>query len=620
MGCTKTSFGSVHEPPALEITIDMADPCSDGTPVVANIAGGTPPYDISWNNGTNGSDAFLTVGTWFAKVTDANNCSAEQEVNVIGGVDLNIQVSSTPANCETNQGTATALVVDGTSSYTYEWENGETTATATQLTPGDYKVTVTDVGGCTGLASVTIDESDPIEMTADATASGCTGDDGTATVEPIGGTGTYFFKWDDPLNQGGQTAYQLPPGTYTVTVTDESGCTGITEIEVPDNSINVVVDITDASCDDIPTGKLNADVTSGGTGPFTYQWSNGQTGKDLAGVPAGWYSVIVTDASGCTEEMTVEIEDESMQVDIQMAAQGCPGTSEGVLEAVIENGIAPYNVIWSNGTQSQAIGSLPDGTYSVVVTDAAGCEKEMTYELETPEIQLVSNFTNSSCEDIDNGTAQVVIANGGTAPFTYAWSNGMTAASLDNLPSGTYDVVVTDANGCTKATSVEIEDKPFEVIVNATNTDCEDSANGFADVDITNGGLPPFQYNWSTGSDQVNTTNLAPGQYSIIVTDATGCTKEEAFEIQPNSVMEPEFSYNVVECTADGILVEFTDLFCSKRHQSYLMELEFEYNSDFQSSKSDVLNHRRKCDSGIDDYERRRMYRHNSYGFSIGNN
>jgi gliding motility-associated-like protein len=560
MGCTKVAFGSVHEPPEIQIDVDLANPCSDGTAAQANISGGTPPYNITWTNGTDGPHAYLTTGSWFVKVVDANNCPMEKEIEIIGGEDLNIQVSATNADCTSGNGTATALVVGGNSTYTYEWENGQTGATATGLTPGDYKVTVTDQAGCSGLASVTIEESDPIELSANATASGCYGDNGTATVQPVGGSGNYYFKWNDPLNQGGQTAYQLPPGTYTVTVTDEAGCTNTMEVEIPDESIEVVVDITNASCDDVPTGKLNASILSGGTAPFTYKWSNGATTTNLDGVAAGWYGVTVTDAEGCTEEMTVEVEDESMQVSIEMMNQGCPGTSQGALQTIVQNGIPPYNIQWSNGTQSQAIGSLSDGYYSVVVTDAAGCEKEVGYQLQTPEMELVMDMTHSSCDDINNGTAQVAIANGGMAPFTYAWSNGANTESLSNLSAGTYEVVVTDANGCTQTTSIEIEDKPFEVIVNVTNANCENSADGFADVDITNGGLPPYQYSWSNGSNEVNTTDLGPGQYSVIVTDATGCSQEAPFEIIPNATIEAAFDYEVVDCTEDGIVVEFKDL------------------------------------------------------------
>jgi len=560
MGCTKVASGAVHEPDSIVIALDLATPCSDGSAVAASVTGGTPPYNISWNNGTNGPNAYLTTGTWFVKILDANNCAAEEEIEIVGGVDLNVQASATTADCSTLKGSATAQVVDANGAYTFEWSDGQTTQTATDLPPGDYTVTVTNSSGCTGTTTITVEEPTPIELSAQATASGCYGNDGTATVQPIGGTGTYFYKWNDPLQQGGQTAYELPPGNYTVTVTDGAGCTGTLEVEVPDESIHLNVDVTDATCDAMPSGKLNANVMSGGTPPFTYKWSNGQTGTYLDGVPAGWYGVTVTDAAGCSEEMSVEVGDASMQVAIEPINQGCPGTNEGALQAVVTNGVPPYQMVWSNGTQSTAIGSLPDGYYSVVVTDATGCQKEVGFQLETPEIELAANFTHASCEDLANGTAEVAVVQGGTPPFTYHWSNGASTASLTDLAPGTYDLVVTDANGCSQTTSVTIESQPFEVIVNVTNTDCENTATGAADVDVTNGGVPPFEYQWSNGSDEVATSNLGPGQYSVIVTDATGCAQEATFEVVPNTVMAAAFDYEVLDCTPDGVLVQFHDL------------------------------------------------------------
>lgn len=561
MGCTKTDFGQVNEPDDIVILVDLATPCGNGSNAAASVTGGTPPYSITWNNGTSGPNAYLNTGTWFVKVIDANNCAKEEEVQVVGESTLNIQISATNADCETSMGEATAEVIGGTSSYTFEWSNGEVEKTVTDLEPGEYTVTVSNAGGCTEEATVTIEEPTEIEVESfTSTPTGCDDDNGTATVNPIGGTGTYYFNWDDPLTQGGQTAYELPAGTYTVTITDDAGCTGTMEIEVPDESIEVVVDITNASCDDTPTGKVASSIESGGTAPFSYEWSNGETTEELTAVAAGTYTLTVTDATGCTEETTVEVEDESMQVAIEVTNLGCPGTDETSLEAVIENGQAPFNIQWSNGTQAQAIGSLPEGYYTVTVTDDAGCEKETGVQIETPEIELAVDMTNSSCEEASNGTAQAAIMVGGIAPFTYAWSNGETTESVANLAAGAYEVIVTDANGCTESHSIEIDNVPFEVIVNVSNTDCSDNPNGAANVDVTNGGQMPFSYEWSDGTNQVNTGNLSVGQYSVIVTDAGGCSQTADFTVDTNSPAEAAFSWEAIDCNEDGMIVQFTDL------------------------------------------------------------
>lgn len=561
-GCTKVGNGYVGEPEPIEVDVALSAPCSDNSNATATAIGGVPPYTYQWNSGSWGPTAYgLYNGTFTVVVKDANNCSVEKEVS-IGEAELQVNATSNAADCSDGTGgSATIDAIGGTGNFTYEWSNGATTKTAENLPAGDYTITVTEAGGCTGITSVTIEDPGDFEILTSSVPAGCTADGGSATIQVTGAIDDISCVWDDPLNQAGETAFNLLPGIYNVTVSNSFGCTEIASVEVEDMAMESFVEITNAGCNDAQDGGAEAMITSGGAAPFTYKWSNGQTGAVLNNVNAGSYAVTITDANGCSEEAAVDIQNEAFEIELNVLAQGCADTNEGVIEAtVIGGGQAPYSFNWSNGNSTPTASNLSSGSISITVEDAAGCEQIMSFDMpDLPEMQITSNVTNAACEGLANGVIEAAVTDGGLAPYSYAWSNGVTGETNTDLEAGTYELIVTDANGCTQSSSFEVESLPFEFTTSVSDTDCDNVANGSATLEIVNGGMPPFQYQWSNGSTEPTADNLEPGNYNFTITDALGCEQSEQIVIQPNTSLDVAFDWQIVDCDNGGVMVAFND-------------------------------------------------------------
>ena len=269
-------------------------------------------------------------------------------------------------------------------------------------------------------------------------------------------------------------------------------------------------------------------VVTGGTSPYTYTWSNGVTTSDLSGLVAGSYSVTVTDANGCTSECTVVVsEPVALSAVCSSTAASCSGGEDGTATVVVTGGTSPYTYTWSNGVTTSDLSGLVAGSYSVTVTDANGCTSECTVVVSEPVAlsAVCSSSTAASCSGGEDGTATVVVT-GGTSPYTYTWSNGVTTSDLSGLVAGSYSVTVTDANGCTSECTVVVsEPVALSAVCSSTAASCSGGEDGTATVVVT-GGTSPYTYTWSNGVTTSDLSGLVAGSYSVTVTDANGCTSE----------------------------------------------------------------------------------------------
>ncbi len=441
-----------------------------------------------------------------------------------------VSITSTSVTCNgACDGTATASVTGGTPGYTYSWmPGGQTTSTATGLCAGTYTLTVTDANGCTGIATVVITEPTAIVVTASTTPATCNGAcDGTATATVTGGTPGYTYSW----MPGGQTTSSvtgLCAGTYSLIVTDANGCTSITTVVITEpTALVVTASATPATCNGACDGTATATVT-GGTPGYTYSWMpGGQTTSSVTGLCAGTYSLIVTDTNGCTAMATVTItEPPALNAIVSVTQVTCFGSCDGYATVTVTGGTPGYTYSWipAGGTGATATG-LCAGTYSVLVTDTNGCTTAATATVTEPSaITAVDTFGNVTCNGACDGWISV-IPSGGSAPYTFAWSNGSTTQMITNLCAGCYTVVITDANGCT-LTEVVCITEPTALAITSTHTDeTSSSANdGTASVSVT-GGTPGYSYLWAPGGDTTaSVTGLDAGLYIVTVTDSTGCS------------------------------------------------------------------------------------------------
>ncbi|MEO1259124.1 MAG: SdrD B-like domain-containing protein [Bacteroidota bacterium] len=494
--------------------------------VTANVTGGQPPYTYTWSNGaTGGVNENLGPGTFDVTVTDQQGCTITGSATVGNPVQIDITVDVENPPCASGgTGSATATVTGGTAPYTYLWSNGATTATVTGLAVGSYGLTVTDFLGCTGETTVLIMEEAGIDLNVLSTPSSECGEaDGTASVIISGGTPPYSIFWNN-----GSTASDvagLAPGTYTVMVTDANGCGANASVTV-EGSVPIDLNITGVNAGCANNGSANAMVTPGtGTPPFQYNWSNGATTAIINNITSGTYSVTVTDAEGCTamDQITVS-GSSSISVSTTSTNTSCFNTSDGSATATVTGATGQVFYMWSNGGSTQTISGLSAGTYFVTVVDnASGCTATTNAFVSQPaEVEASVTGVAGGCTTLGSAEAS---ASGGTAPYTFAWSNGDTGPSIDNLSAGTYTVTATDANGCTDEASVSIAaGGSLDVTVEIINEPSSSTVDDGSVEASASGGVPPYTYSWNTTASGPILTDLAGGTYSVTVTDVEGCT------------------------------------------------------------------------------------------------
>ncbi|VVV02359.1 hypothetical protein FVB9532_03658 [Mesonia oceanica] len=561
-GCTDTASVTITEPVTLtaSATVDTNVSCNagnDGT-ATASGTGGTPPYTYLWDDTdaqTTATATGLTAGTYTVTITDANLCTATASATINEPVTLTASaIVDANASCNAGEnGQATVAAVGGTAPYTYLWDDtdAQTTATATGLAAGTYNVTVTDDNGCTDTASVTITE--PAALTASAivdTNVNCNGGtNGQATVAAVGGTAPYTYLWDDNDAQTTATATGLAAGTYTVTITDDNGCTDTASVTITEPVTLTASTTVDAnvSCNGESNGQATVSAV-GGTAPYTYLWddNDAQTTATATGLAAGTYNVTITDANLCTTTASATINEPVTLTGAAIvdANVSCNGSANGQATVAAVGGTAPYTYLWDDNdaqTTATAIG-LAAGTYNVTITDANGCTATASATITEPTAIVIDAIVtaNASCNGANNGAASITIT-GGAAPYEFDFDNSTYADVTDNetvaiggLLAGTYEVTVTDANNCPAIASVTITE-PTTLLAEAsvdTDLSCIDATDGSATVTVA-GGVAPYTYLWDDADAQTTATatGLVAGTYTVTVTDDNGCTTTASVDI-----------------------------------------------------------------------------------------
>jgi len=528
-GCTYQACYTISQPTALSGYFTRVNvKCNGGSNGCARIwpSGGTAPYSYLWSTGaTTVNITGRTAGTYTVTVTDANGCSMIKRVSISQPQPIVISNTVTNVSCNGDSNGAIATNVSGgTTPYTYLWSNSANTASISNLSAGTYTLTVKDLNLCTASKTLTVNQPTQLTASISSTNVSCNGgSNGSATVSANGGTAPYSYSWS---NGGGNTSNNnLSAGSYTVTITDANGCNITASVTITEPSaLSASTNKTDVSCNGGNDGAASINV-SGGTMPYSYNWSNGNLTSNANNLTAGTYHVTVTDANGCTISKCVVIgEPTALSASISSTNVSCNGGNNGSATVTAVGGTAPYSYNWSNLVSTSSNNNLTAGTYNVTVTDANGCSYSTAVTITEPAVLTLStSSSNVLCNGDSNGSASVT-ANGGTAPYSYAWSNQETASTVSNLSAGTYSVVVTDANNCSATTSVTIT-QPTALTLSFTtsNVSCNGGNNGSATANV-NGGTAPYSYAWSNGGATATINNLIAGTYTVTITDANGCS------------------------------------------------------------------------------------------------
>ncbi len=525
-GTTAIDSIELTSPPPLQVPITVTA-CTPPGSMTANPAGGVPPYSISWNTGdTTLTISNLPLGQYCITLIDANNCAFINCQYI--GMPMSGSVESTPAYCNdpSGGGTAVANVSGGVSPFTYTWSNGMTGKSIDSLPAGPISVTVTGYNGCNIVLEDTIDLiENPLGITIAETPPQCQGDStGALKADAPGGYGMLSFVWN--TGDSSRAIFDLPAGEYWVSVVDEMGCTGVDSIEL-DYLSHLKIELLSKNpiCFESETGRVQAKPT-GGIEPYSYQWNTGDTTQAIEDLPAGVYSVTVTDGLGCSVVDSVMLEDPPqilLEFTISHASHCGAGDGKARVE-VIQGGSAPYSYLWSNGKTTQEITNVPAGTYVVTVTSNEGCIAIDSTTIGQPNTLSVTITGNSIVCGNSHNAILTANVNYGTAPYSYVWNNGDTTKTINNLGPGVYKVTVTSAEGCTGSSSKTIFSSPGILLsVDSVPISCHHANDGMLIVNHT-GGIPPFGVLWSTGATSQSIQDLPPGNYGVTITDFAGCT------------------------------------------------------------------------------------------------
>jgi hypothetical protein len=424
-----------------------------------------------------------------------------------------------PVVATVNNGTAATSTDIRNACGSFTWIDGNT-YTANNNT-ATFTIAAGAASGCDSIVTLNLTINQNPSATTTSTATNCAAADGTATVTPANGLAPYTFLWNN--GQITATATGLAAGNYNVTITDDNGCVANTSANVNTGAgtLSTSASSTSATCA-AANGTVVVNII-GGTAPFTTTWSNGGNTTAISSLAAGTYTVTVTDANGCVNNAsaTVGTNPGNLVATVTPADAICTSTN-GSAVATNTGGTAPFSYLWSNAANTNSITGLVGGTYTVTITDDNGCESSASaiVATSTGNLSISATTTQELCTSA-NGTA-TVSTTGGTAPFSFVWSNGATDATAAGLSSGAYSATVTDANGCveTSALTVGTNSGTLTATTGTTDATCL-ASDGTATVTPANG-TAPFDFVWNNGSTAATATGAA-GNYSVTVTDANGC-------------------------------------------------------------------------------------------------
>ncbi|WP_276498210.1 gliding motility-associated C-terminal domain-containing protein [Pontibacter litorisediminis] len=534
---------------------------SNGQISIAGVTGGTAPYTYSAdgvNFQASATISGLAAGEYQVTVKDANGCTAVKAVTVgnASGPE-GFTVAGKAATCGAANGEATvSAVVGGKAPYTYS-ANGtsfQPEATLKGLTAGTHTITVKDANGCTFTKQVVIENvAGPANYELATVATTCGAANGVITVSNMtGGTAPYTYALNNGDYQAAATFTEVAAGEYAITVKDANGCTLVKQVEVRDvaGPTEVAASTTPTACT-ANNGTITVTGVTGGKAPYTYSLdgSTYQAAATFGALAAGEYEVYVKDANGCstTAKVTVGIKGPK-EATVAATKATCGEENGSITITAVTDGTKPlaYSINGGSFQASASFANLAAGVYTIIIKDAEGCTLEVTQEVSNSgAATFTATGSDASC-GAENGRIVISGVSGGVSPYTYSvdGTNFQGSPEFTGLAEGAYQVSVKDAAGCLSFQPVTIGNTPPITNLRATVTSptCEQPAGQVA-IDEVSGGTAPYTYSLDGSNFTASTTlaDVAPGNYTLTVKDAAGCTY--SIEVQVEEGVSSKLDY-----------------------------------------------------------------------------
>ena len=474
------------------------------------------------------------------------------------------QANVTDVNCAgESTGTVDLSVNGGTGSFSYLWSfQNRITEDLVNVPAGQYSVTITDSGsGLITQNTYTISEPGTAIDISSLVANdiSCSGEtDGSIAVNATGGSGSLTYAWSSSLpaipNQN-----NLGAGTYNLTVEDANGCEQTTNITINEPAaISVDVDEKSISCFGESDGEIALTV-SGGTPNFSYNWSGGLTGNTptQTGVGEGNYNVTITDGRGCmTVESGIEITRPAQLQISSLSAREIDTGNDGRVTLLVNGGTPDYTYSWMGPNDFTAstkdlVNLDTGGEYFVTITDQNNCSVDGSVFVKQ-QLEITDAIIQPACPEQANGSIEVIFR-GGRADYTFSWSNDATSERIENVPSGTYNLTITDSDGEQITGNFEIgELAGINVVPNITlNTDGMN--DGVIDLTVS-GGQAPYEFLWDNGATTEDLGGLGRGEECVTITDNRGCTFMNCYAITAPLVISATKADASCNGQADGVI------------------------------------------------------------------
>ena len=541
LGCVAKDTIDVFEP--LEIIISetsLNSSCGQCNGVsTISITGGNPgaTYSTIWGNGNTGLNANgLCAGVHSVLVEDIFGCLSTKNIAIsddqLGIVETVTTIS--PSCYGSSDGSISVAVSGGVSPYQYYWlNNGSSNSSISNLSSGNYFLTIIDDNGCSKTLDIELTEPNPIVVNSLVDPSDCGANNGSIDLIVNGGNGSYSYLWSNSTN--GSSLSNISEGLYSVSVTDGSGCSSSLAIPLSNyTEFEISVSVDSVSCFGLSDGQAVAVVT-GNNNPISFEWfdennnSIGNNGPILNNQTAGEYIVKVTDnVTGCIKFEIAKVY-EGNPITISMPStttSSCSSVCDGSAVSIVSGGALPYSYLWSNGELTSNAVALCEGSNSVLITDGNGCSAQQSVTIVAQQTILSSaSVVDANCGACD-GQATVTTS-GGSGTLDITWFDGITGPNHANLCAGVYSYEVSDANGCSTIDylSVNNTNGPTNQTVSVVDASCFGGSDGSASI-IPIGGTPPYTYYWPHNGQTTNIlTGAEAGTYYLEVIDNESCLR-----------------------------------------------------------------------------------------------